>query len=107
LRGVPAGRVSVETEGSAEGEGLPLPRNPHSNSSQTLAKTQVSGHSRGMADRYVIRKDPSGFTVADNFTGEPLVLAMEAQKGLTEEDAEHLAALFNKRAEQGDRALLQ
>jgi hypothetical protein len=60
-----------------------------------------------MADRYVIRKDPSGFTVADNFTGEPLVLAMDPQTGLTEDDAQHLADLFNKRAKQGDRALHQ
>jgi hypothetical protein len=60
-----------------------------------------------MADRYMIRRDPAGFTVADNSTGEPLVLAMDPQTGLTEKDAEHLAALFNKRAEQGDRALQQ
>jgi hypothetical protein len=57
-----------------------------------------------MASLYTIRRDASGFTVADKFTGEPLVLAMDPQTGLTEEDAEHLAALFNKRAEQGDRA---
>jgi hypothetical protein len=58
-----------------------------------------------MAKRYVIRKDASGYTVADNFTGEPLVLAMDPQTGLSEEDARHLAELFNRRAEQGDRAL--
>jgi hypothetical protein len=58
-----------------------------------------------MASRYVIRRDSAGFTVADNFTGEPLVLAMDPQTGLSEEDAEHLAALFNKRAQQGDRAI--
>jgi hypothetical protein len=58
-----------------------------------------------MADRYVIRKDASGYTVADNLTGEPLVLARDPQTGLSEEDAHHLAELFNKRAEQGDRAL--
>jgi hypothetical protein len=58
-----------------------------------------------MTNRYVIRRDPSGFTVADNFSGEPLVLAMDRQTGLTEEDAQHLADLFNKRARQGDRAI--
>jgi hypothetical protein len=58
-----------------------------------------------MASRYVIRRDASGFTVADNFTGEPLILAMDPQTGLSEEDARHLADLFNRRSEQGDRAL--
>jgi hypothetical protein len=60
-----------------------------------------------MASRYVIRRDAAGFSVVDNFTGEPLVLAMDPQTGLSEEDAQHLAALFNKRAEQGERTLLQ
>ena len=58
-----------------------------------------------MAARYVIRKDASGYTVADNFTGQPLVLAMAPQTGLSKEDAQHLANLFNKRAERGDRAI--
>lgn len=58
-----------------------------------------------MAKRFVIRRDPSGYTVADNCTGEPLLLAMDPQTGLSEEDAQHLAALFNKRAEQGDREI--
>lgn len=52
-----------------------------------------------MADRYVIRKDATGYTVADNFTGEPLKLANDRQTGLSEQDAEHLAALFNRREE--------
>lgn len=60
-----------------------------------------------MATRYVIRRDAAGFTVADNFTGEPLVLAMDPQTGLSEDDARHLADLFNRRAEQGDRAIQQ
>ena len=55
--------------------------------------------------RYVIRKDPSGYTVADNVTGEPLVLAMDPQTGLSAEDARHLAELFNKRAQQGERVV--
>jgi hypothetical protein len=70
-----------------------------------LAKTQFSAHPAGMAARYVIRRDATGFTVADNFTGEPLILAMDAQTGLSKEDARHLAELFNRRTEQGDRAL--
>jgi hypothetical protein len=55
----------------------------------------------------VIRTDATGFTVADNFTGEPLILAMDLQAGLSEEEARHLAELFNRRAEQDDRALQQ
>jgi hypothetical protein len=62
-------------------------------------------HDPAMTDRYVVRKDSSGFTVADNFTGEPLVLAMDPQTGLSEEDAQHTADLFNKRARQGERAI--
>ena len=58
-----------------------------------------------MADRFVIRRDAFGFTVADNVTGEPLVLGMTPQKGLSEEDAQHTAELFNRRADQGDQAL--
>jgi hypothetical protein len=59
------------------------------------------------ATRYIVRRDATGFTVTDNYTGEPLVLAMDPQTGLPEEDAQHLADLFNKRAAQGDRALHQ
>lgn len=70
-----------------------------------LASRRRRGKLSGMVDRYVIRRDPAGFTVADNSTGEPLVLAMHPQTGLTEEDAEHLAALFNKRSQQGERAV--
>jgi hypothetical protein len=72
-----------------------------------LAAPARPGILAGMAERYVIRKDASGFTVADNFTGEPLVLAMDRQTGLSEEDARHLAELFNKRAEPGDGAISQ
>jgi hypothetical protein len=60
-----------------------------------------------MTPRYVIRKDASGYTVADNFTGEPLLLAMDPQTGLSEEDARHLAELFNRRAQQGERVVRQ
>jgi hypothetical protein len=58
-----------------------------------------------MAACYVIRKDATGFTVSDNFTGEPLIQAMDPQPGLSDEDARQLAELFNRCAEQGDRGL--
>ena len=58
-----------------------------------------------MADRYGIRKDPTGYTVTDKLTGEPLILAMDPQTGLSEADALHLAELFNRSATQDDLAL--
>lgn len=70
-----------------------------------MATAESQGYLRLMTTRYAIRRDASGYTVADNFTGEPLVLAMHPQTGLSEEDARHLAELFNKRAEQGEPAI--
>ena len=70
-----------------------------------MATAESQGNLRRMDTRYAIRRDASGYTVADNFTGEPLLLAMHPQTGLSEEDARHLAKLFNKRAEQGERAI--
>ena len=60
-----------------------------------------------MMERFVIRPDRSGFSVCDLWTGEPAVIAMTPQTGLSEEDAEHTAALLNRRASGGDREILQ
>lgn len=57
-----------------------------------------------MSERFVTRPDPTGFSVCDIWTGETVVIAMTPQDGLSREDAEHTAAMFNKRAE---RAVLQ
>ena len=70
-----------------------------------MVTAESQGSLRLMAIRYAIRKDASGYTVADNFTGEPLMLAMHPQTGLSEKDARHLAELFNDRAEQSERAI--
>jgi hypothetical protein len=60
-----------------------------------------------MTKRFVTRRDRENYSVCDLWTGEPAVIAMTPQTGLSEEDAEHTAALLNRRAEQGDRAVLQ
>jgi len=60
-----------------------------------------------MIERYVVRPDREGFTVSDIWTGEPAVIALMPQTGLTEEDARHTADLLNLRATRGDRAVMQ
>jgi hypothetical protein len=61
----------------------------------------------GMAERYSVRRDASGFSVFDLWTGETVVIAMTSQDGLSQEDAEHTAAMLNRRADGGDRSVLQ
>ncbi len=51
-----------------------------------------------MAERYVIRPDPAGFSVVDLWAGEPAMVAMARQSGLPQTDAEHIADLLNQRA---------
>jgi hypothetical protein len=58
-------------------------------------------------ERFVIRPDRAGFSVIDIWTGEPAVIAMTPQTGMPEEDAEHTAALLNRRATNGERKVLQ
>jgi hypothetical protein len=60
-----------------------------------------------MTERFCIRPDPTGFRVFDVWTGETVVIAMTLQDGLSREDAEHTAAMLNRRADGGDRAALQ
>jgi len=56
-------------------------------------------------DRYALRPDPSGWTVLEIWTGKPAVVAGAPQTGLTEEDANHTAALLNKNARRGDASM--
>ena len=63
--------------------------------------------SGGMTERFAIRPDTEGFSVFDIWTGEAAVIAMTPQTGLSEEDAQHTAALLNRRARDGDRSALQ
>jgi hypothetical protein len=57
--------------------------------------------------RFAIRPDRSGYTVYEVWTGQPVVLAMDPQTGLSEIDAQHTADLMNRRAQGGDRASRQ
>jgi hypothetical protein len=60
-----------------------------------------------MAERFVIRPDRVGYSVCDLWTGEAAVIGMVPQTGLSHDDAEHTAALLNRRAEGGDRSIPQ
>lgn len=60
-----------------------------------------------MIPRFVTRPDREGFSVYDVWTGEAAVIAMTPQTGLSEEDALHTADLLNRRAEHGDKVILQ
>lgn len=56
-------------------------------------------------DRFALRRDRTGWTVYEVWTGEPVVIAMVSQMGLSEADAQHTADLMNRRARRGDRSL--
>lgn len=58
-------------------------------------------------DRFLIRPDRAGWTVYEVWTGEPAVIALTPQTGLSEADATHTAGLLNRRARGGDRNLRQ
>ena len=58
-------------------------------------------------DRFTLRRDRTGWTVFEVWTGEPAVIAMVPQTGLSEDDAQHTAALLNRRARNGDRSMRQ
>jgi len=58
-------------------------------------------------NRFALRPDRSGFTVYELWTGEPAVIAMVPQTGLSEEDAQHPADLLNRRSRNGDRSMRQ
>ncbi|MGH6963727.1 MAG: hypothetical protein ACREE0_04540 [Phenylobacterium sp.] len=51
-----------------------------------------------MESRFVTRPDSDGYSVRDLWTGQPAILAAMPQKGLSQEDAEHTAALLNRSA---------
>jgi hypothetical protein len=53
-------------------------------------------HSPPMENRFAVRPDPRGFSVYDQTTGDTLVIAAASQSGLSFEDAEHTAAVFNQ-----------
>jgi hypothetical protein len=58
-------------------------------------------------ERFSVRRDRNGWTVYEVWTGEPAVIALVPQTGLSEEDARHTAGLLNRRARGGDRSMRQ
>ena len=58
-------------------------------------------------DRFTVRPDRAGWTVYDVWTGEPAVIAMVPQTGLSEADAAHTADLLSRHAQGGHRSLRQ
>ena len=58
-------------------------------------------------ERFALRKDRTDWTVYEVWTGEPAVIAMVPQTGLTQDDAQHTADLLNRRSRNGDRSMRQ
>ena len=58
-------------------------------------------------ERFALRRDRTGWTVYEVWTGEPAIIALVPQTGLSEEDAQHTAGLLNRRARGGDRSMRQ
>lgn len=59
-----------------------------------MMEEQRSAHRE--TDRFLVRPDREGFSVFDAWDGQPAVIAMMRQTGLSRADAEHTAALLNK-----------
>ena len=57
--------------------------------------------------RFAIRPDRTAWTVFEIWTGEPAVIALAPQTGLSQEDAQETADLVNRHARGGDRSLRQ
>jgi hypothetical protein len=56
-------------------------------------------------DRYALKRDQTGWTVYEIWSGEPAVLGSAPQTGLSEEDAQHTLKLLNRRARSGDSSM--
>ena len=63
--------------------------------------------SRIALNRFDLRQDQEGWTVFDIWTGEPVVIAGVLQVGLEIQDADELAELLQRRADQGDRRIYE
>ncbi len=60
-----------------------------------------------MIARFDRRQTPDGYVVYDLWTGETVVIANVAQDNLSSLDSEDLVQLLNKRANAGERDILQ
>ena len=59
------------------------------------------------ARRYVVQPGTKGFRVVDIWTGQPAVIALTPQEGISEAEARQIAALLNRRSAKGDRSIRQ
>lgn len=55
--------------------------------------------------RFAVRPDDEGWTVFDNWTGLPVVIAGVEQTGIGLEDATELREFLQRRADKGDRRI--
>ncbi len=60
-----------------------------------------------MSAQFDLRRDFSGWTVFDRWTGKPVVLGLTSQIGLRQEDAEEVVRQLNLRRDHDDRRILQ
>lgn len=60
-----------------------------------------------MVMRYDVRKDSTGWTIYDVFTGEVAVVRMDPQTGMTEWDARYLQRILNHQGFKNYRKLRQ
>jgi hypothetical protein len=74
---------------------------------RNLAAWDAMLAARRKIDRFVVRPQTERFKVVDIWTGETAVIAMTPQDGMSEDDAVHTARMLNRRAEGGDRSVLQ
>ena len=57
--------------------------------------------------RFQMREDDRGWTVFDNWTGLPVIIAGVPQTGIGLQDADELAALLERRSDKGDRRIYE
>lgn len=57
--------------------------------------------------RFKMRPDDNGWTVFDNWTGLPVIIAGVTQTGVDLMDADVLSELLQRRADQGDRRIYE
>ena len=60
-----------------------------------------------MKTQFDVRRDGSGWTVFDRWTGKPVVLAGAEQAGMTWLEAKDLVERLERRSDDGDRSILQ
>ena len=60
-----------------------------------------------MPSQFDLRRDATGWTVFDRWTGQPVVIGLVSQSGLNLAEAEDLVRRLNGRSDGDDRTVLQ